>query len=76
MSDTEKAAPDQEVSRIDGLTSAGVGGKPGIPGRLIFEYPRAVYHIMAGGDGGKWISPGKEDHLSFLIANLKDLSTH
>lgn len=33
---------------------------------LRFEYPGAVYHIMARGDGGKCIFPGKEDHLSFL----------
>jgi len=34
--------------------------------QLRFEYPGAVYHIMARGDGGKCIFPGKEDHGSFL----------
>ena len=33
---------------------------------LRFEYPGAVCHLMARGDGGKCIFPGKEDHLSFL----------
>jgi putative transposase len=31
-----------------------------------FEYPDAVYHVMARGDGGKTIFEGKEDHQSFL----------
>ena len=35
-------------------------------GQLRFEYPGAVHQIMARGDGGKCILPGKEDHLSFL----------
>jgi hypothetical protein len=34
--------------------------------QLRFEYPGAVYHIMARGDGRKCIFQGKEDHLSFL----------
>jgi len=34
--------------------------------QLGFQYPGAVYHIMARGDGEKCISPGKENHLSFL----------
>jgi len=29
--------------------------------QLRFEYPGAVYHIMARGDGGKYIFQGKED---------------
>lgn len=31
-----------------------------------FEYPGAVYHVMARGDGGKRIFVGKDDHESFL----------
>lgn len=31
-----------------------------------FQYPGAVYHVMARGDGGKRIFIGKEDHESFL----------
>jgi putative transposase len=31
-----------------------------------FQYPGAVYHVMARGDGGKRIFAGKEDHESFL----------
>jgi REP element-mobilizing transposase RayT len=31
-----------------------------------FEYPGAVYHVMARGDGGKRIFIGQEDHESFL----------
>jgi putative transposase len=31
-----------------------------------FEYPGAVYHVMARGDGGKRIFIGREDHESFL----------
>ncbi len=31
-----------------------------------FEYPGAVYHVMARGDGGKPIFVGKDDHESFL----------
>jgi len=34
--------------------------------QLRFEYPGAVYHVMARGDGGKRIFLGKEDSLSFL----------
>ena len=31
-----------------------------------FQYPGAVYHVMARGDGGKQIFTEKEDHESFL----------
>jgi putative transposase len=31
-----------------------------------FEYPGAVYHVMARGDGGKALFTGKEDCESFL----------
>jgi putative transposase len=31
-----------------------------------FQYPGAVYHVMARGDGGKGIFVRKEDHESFL----------
>ena len=31
-----------------------------------FQYPGAVYHVMARGDGGKRIFVGKEDHESLL----------
>jgi hypothetical protein len=30
--------------------------------RLRFQYPGAVYHVMARGDGGKQLILGKEDH--------------
>ena len=30
---------------------------------LRFEYPGAVYHIMARGDGGKSLFIDEEDHL-------------
>ena len=33
---------------------------------LRFEYPGAVYHIMARGDGGKSLFIDEEDHLLFL----------
>ena len=33
---------------------------------LRFQYPGAVYHVMARGDGGKRIFIGKEDHESFV----------
>ena len=31
-----------------------------------FQYPGAVYHVMARGDGGKPLFIGKEDHESFV----------
>lgn len=31
-----------------------------------FQYPGAVYQVMARGDGGKGISVGEEEHPSFL----------
>jgi putative transposase len=31
-----------------------------------FEYPEAVYHVMARGDGGKTIFEGLDDHESFI----------
>ena len=34
--------------------------------QLRFQYPGAVYHVMARGDGGKRLFIGKEDHESFL----------
>jgi REP element-mobilizing transposase RayT len=34
--------------------------------QLRFQYPGAVYHVMARGDGGKQLFLGKEDHESFL----------
>ena len=33
---------------------------------LRFQYPGAVYHVMARGDGGKRIFIGKEDPESFV----------
>jgi len=33
---------------------------------LRFEYPGAIYHVMARGDGGKQIFLGREDCESFL----------
>ena len=33
--------------------------------QLRFQYPGAVYHVMARGDGGKQLFLGKEDHESF-----------
>ena len=33
---------------------------------LRFQYPGAVYHVMARGDGGKRIFETAEDHLAFL----------
>jgi len=32
---------------------------------LRFEYPGAIFHVMARGDGGKVIFMEKEDHLLF-----------
>ena len=37
-----------------------------MPRQPRFEYPGAVYHVMARGDGGKMIFEGSEDHESFL----------
>ena len=34
--------------------------------QLRFQYPGAVYQIMARGDGGKQLFLGKEDHWAFL----------
>jgi len=34
--------------------------------QLRFQYPGAVYHVMARGDGGKPLFIGKEDHESFV----------
>ena len=48
-----------------GLTAPGVGWEVGLARQLRFEYPGVVHHIMAHGDGGKCIFPGKEDHQSF-----------
>lgn len=33
---------------------------------LRFEYPGAVYHLMARGDGGKLVFTDRDDHLLFL----------
>jgi REP element-mobilizing transposase RayT len=33
--------------------------------QLRFQYPGAVYHVMARGDGAKQLFLGKEDHESF-----------
>ncbi len=33
--------------------------------QLRFQYPGAVYHVMARGDGGKQLFLGKEGHESF-----------
>jgi hypothetical protein len=33
---------------------------------LRFQYPGAVYHVMARGDGGKFIYESKDDSLPFL----------
>ena len=41
-----------------------------------FHYPGAVYHVMAGGDGGKRIFVGKEDHGSFLRWLERECRSH
>jgi len=33
---------------------------------LRFEYPGAIYHVMARGDGGKFLFLEREDYLLFL----------
>ena len=33
---------------------------------LRFEYPGAVYHVMARGDGGRVVFAERDDHLLFL----------
>jgi hypothetical protein len=34
--------------------------------QLRFQYPDAVYHMMARGGGGKQLFLGKDDHGSFM----------
>ena len=41
-----------------------------------FEYPGAVYHVMARGDGGKQIFVGKDDCESFLYWLERVCSSH
>ncbi len=41
-----------------------------------FEYPGAVYHVMARGDGGKRIFIAKEDHEAFLHRLEKVCQSH
>jgi REP element-mobilizing transposase RayT len=40
-------------------------GGPGMARQLRFQYPGAVYHVMARGDGGRQLFLGKEDHELF-----------
>ena len=47
---------------IFGLDSAGIRHeKPGLARQLRFQYPGAVYHVMARGDGGKPLFIGTDD---------------
>ena len=39
---------------------------PRMARQLRFQYPGAVYHVMARGDGGKPLFIGKDDHESFV----------
>ena len=41
-----------------------------------FEYPGAVYHVMARGDGGKRIFVSKQDHESFLYWMERVCTSH
>jgi putative transposase len=41
---------------------------------LRFQYPGAVYHVMARGDGGKRILETEEDHAVF-VARLGEAGT-
>ncbi len=41
-----------------------------------FQYPGAVYHIMARGDGGKPLFIGKEAHESFLYWMERVCASH
>ena len=43
--------------------------------QLRFEYAGAVYHVMARGDGGKCIFPGREDYLR-NAKERRTLATH
>lgn len=38
-----------------------------MPRALRYQYPGAVYHIMARGDGGKMIFESDEDRKAFLF---------
>lgn len=46
------------------LTPASFGVWLGMARQLRFQYPGAVYHIMARGAGGKQLFLGKDDHLT------------
>ena len=41
-----------------------------MPRALRHEYPGAVYHVMARGDGGKAIFEDDDDRKAFLFRNL------
>ena len=49
-----------------GLTFGGGRISWGMARPLRFQYPGAVYHVMARGDGGKRIFESKEDHSVFV----------
>lgn len=44
--------------------------------QLRFQYPGAVYHVMARGDGGKRLFTGEEDHVLFLYWLERACTSH
>ena len=45
---------------------SGNGKEAGMARPLRFQYPGAVYHVMARGDGGKMVFETDDDRLVFL----------
>ncbi len=45
---------------------SGNGREDGMTRTLRFQYPGAVYHVMARGDGGKMVFETDDDRLVFL----------
>ncbi len=43
---------------------------------LRFQYPGAIYHLMARGDGGKMVLEDDEDRKGFLFRLAKVCGSH
>jgi hypothetical protein len=58
------SVPAKSQNDFDRLDPAGLD--PPMARPLRFQYPGAVYHVMARGDGGKKIFESADDHAVFL----------
>jgi len=43
---------------------------------LRFQYPGAIYHVMARGDGGKKVFESDDDHLVFLKRLIQEYGSN